>query len=222
MEYLNAAYNEVKGAFEYYLKNFNDGRPIVLAGLSQGSEICMRLLKEEFKDPELMDKLVACFAPGWRFTQEELDANKHIKMAQGENDTQVLVTYNTEDKSMQESLIVPKGTKTLGINPLNWKTDSTVAPRTLNKGACTVGFDGTISKEQKNFTGAVINPNRGTLNLTDVNLGSVPEKVFYDYNKQAFGKFPVGVYHLYDCQFFYRNLQENVQTRIKAYMDKAA
>ena len=77
-----------------------------------------------------------------------------------------------------------KGTKTLRINPLNWKTDSTVAPKTLNKGACTVGCDGTISKEQKNFTGTVINPNRGMLNLTDVNLGSVPEKVFYDYNKQ--------------------------------------
>jgi hypothetical protein len=27
-----------------------------------------------------------------------------------------------------------------------------------------------------------------------------------------------GVYHLYDYQFFYRNLQQNVQTRLAAYL----
>ena len=31
------------------------------------------------------------------------------------------------------------------------------------------------------------------------------------------GMFEDGVYHLYDYQFFYRNLQKNVQTRIDAY-----
>lgn len=29
-----------------------------------------------------------------------------------------------------------------------------------------------------------------------------------------------GIYHLYDYQFFYRNLQENVKTRLDAYCEK--
>ena len=29
-----------------------------------------------------------------------------------------------------------------------------------------------------------------------------------------------GVYHLYDYQFFYRNLQENVEVRLNAYLEK--
>lgn len=31
--------------------------------------------------------------------------------------------------------------------------------------------------------------------------------------------FEEGVYHLYDYQFFYRNLQENIQKRIHAYSE---
>ena len=35
--------------------------------------------------------------------------------------------------------------------------------------------------------------------------------------------FSDGVYHLYDYQFFYRNLQENVGVRLDAYLkDRAA
>jgi hypothetical protein len=34
--------------------------------------------------------------------------------------------------------------------------------------------------------------------------------------------FSDGVYHLYDYQFFYRNLQENVTQRIANYLSKAS
>ena len=34
--------------------------------------------------------------------------------------------------------------------------------------------------------------------------------------------FPDGVYHLYDYQFFYRNLQENVEVRLDAYLAEQA
>ena len=34
--------------------------------------------------------------------------------------------------------------------------------------------------------------------------------------------FPDGAYHIYDYQFFYRNLQENVQHRVELYMEQVA
>ena len=34
--------------------------------------------------------------------------------------------------------------------------------------------------------------------------------------------FSAGIYHLYDYQFFYRNLQENVEVRLNAYLEDQA
>ena len=34
--------------------------------------------------------------------------------------------------------------------------------------------------------------------------------------------FPEGAYHVYDYQFFFRNLQENVGVRIESYFAEAA
>lgn len=39
-KYLSIAYEDVKAAFTYYLKNVNNGNPIILAGFSQG-QICV-------------------------------------------------------------------------------------------------------------------------------------------------------------------------------------
>ncbi|MEG1996779.1 MAG: DUF3089 domain-containing protein, partial [Oscillospiraceae bacterium] len=125
--YFELAYSDIKESFEYYMKNYNEGRPIVLAGFSQGADMCLRLMKDLFDETKYSKQLVACYAIGWRVTQEELDDYPQLKMAKSETDTGVIVSFNTESKETTTSLIVPE--KTLSINPLNWKTDSTYAPR---------------------------------------------------------------------------------------------
>ena len=40
------AYEDVKAAFEYYLENFNNGKPIIIAGHSQGSLHAKKLIQE--------------------------------------------------------------------------------------------------------------------------------------------------------------------------------
>ena len=42
------AYGDVSAAFRWYLDNENDGRGIILAGFSQGGEMCLELLKEYY------------------------------------------------------------------------------------------------------------------------------------------------------------------------------
>ena len=61
------------------------------------------------------------------------------------------------------------------------------------------------------LTGAYLDEERGTLKVTDID----PE--VYTATLPTLGP---GVYHLYDYQFFYRNLQQNVQDRIQAYLSK--
>ena len=205
--YLEIAYRDVAAAFEYYFEHCNNGRPIILAGFSQGSQLLLMLMKEYFDDPKYSEKLIAAYCIGWRVTEEEIAQYPQLKMAQGEADTGVIISFNSEAEGIEESLIVPNGGKTLGINPLNWKTDSTPADKSLNKGACFTRYSGEIKKEIAQLTGAYLDEERGTLRVTDV----APS----DYSNSLF---PEGVYHLYDYQFFFRNLQENVAVRLESYL----
>lgn len=207
--YLSTAYEDVKDAFTYYLEHYNDGQPIVLAGFSQGADMSLRLLKDCFADETVNDLLVACYAIGWSITEEELEAYPHLQFATGEDDIGVIVSFNSEAESVTDSLTIPSGTKTLAINPLNWKTDNTPAKKEENLGACFTDYAGNIVTEIPQLTGAYIDPVRGALKVTDVTSQEYPPvlSIFSD-----------GVYHLYDYQFFYRNLQKNVQVRLDAYL----
>ena len=207
-QYLSLAYKDVKAAFEYYMNEYNNGRPIVLAGFSQGADMCIRLVKDCFGDEKRQSLLVACYAIGWRVTEDEVKTCPQLKFAEGESDTGAVVAFNSEAESVNGSLLIPSGTKTLAINPLNWKTDGTPADKSLNEGACFTDYNGEIKSEIPALTGAYIDEKRGALKVTDVNPEDYPSSldIFED-----------GVYHLYDYQFFYRNLQKNVQTRINAF-----
>lgn len=81
--YLEIAYDDVKDAFDYYCDTWNDGQPIILAGFSQGADMCIRLMKDCFDDEALMDQLVACYAIGWSVTEDEVSEFPQLKMAQG-------------------------------------------------------------------------------------------------------------------------------------------
>ena len=43
-----SAYADVRDAFTYYMQNLNGGRPLILAGFSEGAEMAVRLMKEYF------------------------------------------------------------------------------------------------------------------------------------------------------------------------------
>ncbi len=208
--YLDLAYADVKDAFLYYLEEENDGRPIILAGFSQGADMCIRLLEDCFADEDLQDLLVACYAIGWRVTEEDMEEYPYLTYAEDADDTGVLITFDVEDPEIEDSIIIPKGTKSLCINPLTWSTDDAVADKSLNLGACFTNYDGEIVQEIPEFTGAYIDEERGALKVTDVSPEDYPSglSIFED-----------GSYHTYDYEFFYRNLQDNVQTRIDAYLE---
>ena len=202
-QYFDIAYSDVENAFLFYMQNCNNGRPLILAGFSQGADMCIRLLKDHGDDPKVKKVLAACYAIGWRVTDEEVSKYPHLKTAQREDDTGVIICFDCEAEDVTRSLVVPEGTKTRSINPLNWKTDSTVADRSLNKGS--VLKDGSLSE---GVTGCYIDPVRGALKVTDVAKGDYPP------GPSCFAE---GEYHVYDVYFFYQNLKENVAVRLKAF-----
>lgn len=209
--YLDYAYKDVKDAFIYYSENSDPTRPLILAGFSQGADLIIRLIKDLFDDPLYQRRLVAAYAVGWKLTEDEVKEYPHLVPAQGEDDTGVIVAFNSEAPEVTSSLMVGENEKTYAINPLNWKTNSEVADKSLNKGACFTEYSGNIKEEVPEFTGAYLDEKRGTLKVTDV-----------DKEKYSSSMFDKGVYHLNDYQFFFRNLEENVKARLSAYKEKYA
>ena len=207
--YMEIAYRDVSAAFAYYLEKENKGRPIVLAGFSQGADMCYRLLEEYFGDQALYDQLVAVYAIGWPCTEEMVEKYPQIKPATGEEDLGVVISFDCESPELSETFIIPEGAKTYAINPLNWRTDSAKADRSENPGACFTNYDGEIKKEEEALCGCYVDPARGALKVTDVNAADYPAIV---------PGLPEGAYHVYDYQFFFRALQQNIALRTQRYL----
>ena len=211
--YFALAYSDVSAAFSWYLEQENDGRPILLAGFSQGADMCYRLLEEYFGDEALQARLVAVYAIGWPCTCELTEKFPQIKAARGEDDVGVVVSFDCEAPEVEETFITPSGTKALTINPLNWRTDAEPVDKSANPGACFTNYSGEIKREEPGLCGCYIDETRGVVKVTDLDSADYPAIV---------PGLPDGAYHIYDYQFFFRALQRNVQTRIEKYFSQSA
>ena len=205
---LEVAYGDVSAAFRWYLENENHGRGLILAGFSQGSQMCLELLKEYYGGEgaevrALRESLIAVYAIGWSVTEKMTEAWPQIKPAQGETDTGVVISFDCEDGSLTDTLVIPAGTLALSINPLNWRTDDTAADASLCSGAVM----STGAEPIPGLCGAYIGA-RGELVVTGVSPADYPAVIDI---------FPEGAYHIYDYMFFFTDLKDNVAARTAAW-----
>ena len=204
--YFLVGYKDVSLAFDYYMKNLNNGRPFILAGHSQGAMQLITLMGERFKNRSLQNKFVAAYLIGYSVTKQDYRRYPWFKAAKKENDTGVIISYNTQTPGTIGSPVLLK--HAVGINPLNWKTDQTPAPANLCRGA--VFYNKTTYKvvqEIKGYCGAQLDTASGAL------LTAPPDLAGLDLNG-----FPPGVLHMFDYPFWYRNLEHNAGVRIKSFL----
>lgn len=118
------AVNDVKRAFAYYLEHFNNGRPFILAGYSQGGLALVELLKE--MDSATHSRLVAAYVIGWRITDSDLLQTPNIRPAKDSNDLGVTICFNSVRDNTCAIPMISDGNR-IAINPVNWHTDATPA-----------------------------------------------------------------------------------------------
>ncbi len=200
-QYLELPLKDIQQAFTYYLKNFNEGRPFILASHSQGSNILQILLLSR---PELFPKeqLVAAYMPGWTFTEEDL-RKMGLPLGNTPEEIGVVLTWNTVGAG-GSSPTLSKGA--LCVNPLSWTADSREYPTSTNKGARII-----LSPENfleiPHFTSARIN-SLGGLEIP------TPEPEVLGHLNISMGN---GCYHRYDYDFFFYNIRDNVAIRCETY-----
>lgn len=212
-KYFDLAYKDVKRAFSQYLKDRPADRPFMIAGFSQGADMAQRLLldKKFSKRKDIKANLVAAYTIGWGITEEKIKASKSqvFLPAQKADDTGVTIVFNTEAPEITESLLVPKAMKSICINPFNWRTDGTPATKEENLGGKMIDPYGKVARELGTITGGYIDMKRGTVKVPDINPKEFKGLIFSD-----------GIYHIYDYQFTFTNLEKNIADRIAAFMKK--
>ncbi|MCG6187087.1 DUF3089 domain-containing protein [Maribellus maritimus] len=196
---------DVQDAFDYYIKNFNNNRPFIIAGHSQGTMALIELVKKRFGDnAELRNRLVAAYLIGYTVTDADL-SRAGLTAAQNATDIGVVVTYNTQSITSTGGPMLMDGANC--INPLNWRTDNVYAESSENLGAVFFNDEtGEFIREVEHYCGAKINAEKGALTTT------IPEG-----ENLKIGPYNEGVYHRFDYAMWYRNLEKNVGDRITAY-----
>ena len=193
-------------AFNYYLEHYNNGRPFILAGHSQGSNVLLYVLSAIKDQPEVLDRMVAAYVIGFSVTEDYLAQNVPLKFATGPDDTGVIISFNTEAEGVPSSPVVRPGA--IAINPISWTLTEAESPKEDNLGSIrpitAVSCDLT---PVKGLASAQVDPVRGVVVCKSVDVKR--------YSKQGW---PAGVYHTYDYLFYYYNIRANAQNRVEKYL----
>ncbi len=195
---LTLAYEDVKKAFEYYLENYNNGRPIVIAGHSQGTIHAKLLLKDYFENKPLKNQLVEAYLIGIATAASEFD---EIKPSQTASQTGGFVTWNTFLKGYYPDYYTNGLNKAVCTNPLTWTCDETYAPKELNSGGVGLKF-----KFAKNPADAQVH--KGML---WINKPYVPGRMFLK----------TKIWHRADINLYWMNIRENVALRLENFLSES-
>jgi len=197
------AYQDLVGALDYYFSKYNNNKPFILAGHSQGSALLYSVLTDYMqKHSDYLTRMVACYSIGFGYNKEAIGQYSNLKFATGETDTGCIISYNTyRNDHSGESVLYPKNP--FVINPINWKTDETYAAINENKGSYLGGNH--ISGQSD----AKVDLTRGIL------ISSADQKYLLTDVDNLFG---TKSYHIYDYAFFFENLKENVAKRCAAFV----
>ena len=192
----DTAYSDVREAFQYYLKNWNHGRPIIIVSHSQGTVHAVRLLKEFFEGKDLQNLLVCAYIIGMPVADNYFIKLKPCKDSLS---TGCIVSWRTFKKGYTDTAYITKETfKTIVTNPLTWKTETTYAPITLNTGGVLKNFN----KVKKAVVDAQVHQN-----------------ILWSSKPKFFGNVLLKEknYHIGDINLFYNNIRQNIRTRIYMY-----
>jgi hypothetical protein len=194
---LDTAYTDALAAFDYYLKTWNDGRPIIIASHSQGTTHAKRLLSDRFDSKPLRKKLIAAYLVGM-----PVSANAYSTIPVCENATQTgcFVSWRTYRKDFTPKKNYRDTVSNIAVvNPLSWTTDETRAPANLNKGGVLYNY------EKGPMPGLVWAERRGA------GLFTSKPKFFGDV------LFRTKNYHIGDFNLFWVNVRENTVERVEAF-----
>ncbi|MDR1362890.1 MAG: DUF3089 domain-containing protein [Spirochaetaceae bacterium] len=200
-------FTDVAAAFDYYIEHYNNGKPFILAGHSQGSFAAAAIIALYLRDrPDVYSRMIAAYLIGMPVPDAFYEVFTHVKPAKNADDLGVVISYNTNSPVIdgKDPFAYPGNVL---INPITWVTDDSYASNELSKGGIIVNSDGTFS-DAPHLADAKIDKSTGTIvsNVDREKFSSEPASRAY---------FPLGVLHENDIPLFYYDLRANAENRVE-------
>ncbi|MBO6026208.1 MAG: DUF3089 domain-containing protein [Bacteroidales bacterium] len=195
------ASKDVCDAFQYYMANYNHGRPFFLMGHSQGSQMIIELLKHGMT-AEQRQQMVAAYCIGYHVTAEELAEYPDALKPATDSVMQGLVIFNSVTDPSAIGF-VSQG-DVVGVNPTTWNWSSDTIPAVCHLGLAKYN-------DARDSVLIVPCPTRTYLyNHVTVCPDLDPEMVFIPAYEAMF---PKGNLHFADSWLFGGNVVENMRCR---------
>jgi hypothetical protein len=187
----DTAYADIKAAFQYYLRYYNHGKPIIIAAHSQGSTHGKRLLKEFFDGQPLTQQLIAAYLIGMPVEQDQYT---HLKACDLPNQTGCIISWRTFKQGYVPEYVSRETEKIIVTNPLTWHKDQPNA-----------GFD-------KNEGGILLKFNKLVKQVAEANLN---KNVIWTRKPRFFGNlfYTTRNYHIGDINLYYLSIRKNLEER---------
>ncbi len=172
-EIQNPTVENVAEALEFYMDNFHKpGHPFILLAEGKAADLMYQVM-QKVSGITVKNGFIAAYLPDMEQKTAEQIADdfywQGLKAATKADDFGVIVTWTSciNNEKMQAN---PNAKNIYNINPLNWKTDNT--PGTNKENIKAIFYMPEHKNlfwrkvEAKNFCSAVIDPEKGVLNVT--------------------------------------------------------
>jgi hypothetical protein len=192
------AYQDVRTAFQYYLNNYNEGRPIIIASHSQGTQHAIKLMQEFFDGKPLTKQLVSAYLVGMPTLPSYFQV---LKPCENPSQTGCYNTWCTYAKGYFPPKYEDKLQYAVSVNPLTWTVTEEYASKDLHKGGVERGFKLTKPKlvDAQNHKG-----------MLWIGKPDIRGKLFLK----------VKNWHIADYNLFYLNVRENVKLRTETFLQQ--
>lgn len=216
---LELAYGDVERAFDYYIEHYNQGRPFILAGHSQGSLHVRTLLEKRITGTPLRNQLVAAYPIGFSIDREVMArAVPDVAVCESAEQIGCVVSWNAVGP---DAAAWGDPRRNICVNPLTWRTDGAAAAASMNLGGVAYPgtFEGTLADVKgvpQEFIDAepVLEPGLADAQCVEGML-RIQEIHSQNYSARPMGK---DNYHVYDYNLFHMNLRKNVEARVAKYL----
>jgi hypothetical protein len=192
------------------------GRPFILAGHSQGSQVLEFLLARYMKaHPKVYERMIVAYVVGYSVTPSYLASHPYLKFTKGPYDAGVIVSWNTEAPTIAapNPVVLPGG---ISVNPITWTREQTEATAGQSLGSIeldptkggtpVLNPDGSI-KRFLNLADARVDKAKGVVICSSIDAGQPPYYIP--------GGFPMGVLHTFDYPLYFFNVRANAKDRIQ-------